>query len=72
MNYYSNGEFTIEEVERGNGYPLKKTGPNQINIKGPVDIAEQQVETKRVITFISILQRDSSVELVLIMSTEND
>ena len=29
MNYYSNGEFTIEEVERANGYPLKKTGPNQ-------------------------------------------
>ena len=29
MNYYSNGEFTIEEVERNNGYPLKKTGPNQ-------------------------------------------
>ena len=29
MNYYSNGEFTIEEVERVNGYPLKKTGPNQ-------------------------------------------
>lgn len=29
MNYYSNGEFTIEEVERANGYPLKKTGINQ-------------------------------------------
>lgn len=29
MNYYSNGEFTIEEVERVNGYPLKKTGINQ-------------------------------------------
>ena len=29
MNYYSNGEFTIEEVEGANGYPLKKTGINQ-------------------------------------------
>ena len=29
MNYYSNGEFTIDEVERVNGYPLKKTGTNQ-------------------------------------------
>ena len=29
MNYYSNGEFTIDEVEMVNGYSLKKTGSNQ-------------------------------------------
>lgn len=29
MNYYSNREFTIDEVERANGDPLKKTGINQ-------------------------------------------
>lgn len=40
MNYYSNGEFTIDEVERVNGYPLKKTGPNQY--QGPCKYCREE------------------------------
>ena len=29
MAYYKNGNFTIENVEKHLGYPLKKTGHNQ-------------------------------------------
>jgi len=70
MNYYSNGEFTIKEVERVNGYPLKKTGPNQY--QGPCGYCRKEGRDTKGIIYISILQRDSSVGLVLIMSTEND
>lgn len=40
MNYYSNGEFTIDEVERVNGYPLRKTGPNQY--QGPCKYCREE------------------------------
>jgi len=70
MNYYSNGEFTIEEVERNNGYPLKKIGTNQY--QGPCGYCRAEGRDKKGIIYISILQRDSFVGLVLIMSTEND
>lgn len=69
MNYYSNGEFTIEEVERANGYPLKKTGINQY--QGPCRYCrEEGGDTKGDI--ISILWKDFSAKSVLIMSMEND
>lgn len=45
MNYYSNEEFTIEEVERSNGYPLKKIGTNQY--QGPCEYCRAESRDKK-------------------------